>query len=311
MQAFRNRLAKREKHLGKWARRERVEAYRVYDRDIPEFPYQVDRYRDNAVLALVGKFGGIDEEEEQSRLQQAQVIVAEVLNVEAKRVFVKQRQRQKGSSQYERLQQRGVEIDINEAGLRYIVNLSDYLDTGLYLDHRPTRTLVRSLSQGKRVLNLFAYTGSFSVAAAAGGAAQIVTVDLSNTYLKWAGRNWEKNPQPKCEHHLLREDVQQFLVQELERPRRYDLIVLDPPSFSNSKKMSGTMDIQRDHAGLISKVMRLLDKDGALLFSTNRRGFKLDEERLSAFAVEDITRQTTPPDFERVPAHRAYWLRKK
>lgn len=190
------------------------------------------------------------------------------------------------------------------------MNLHAYLDTGLFLDHRRTRALVRSRAAGRRFLNLFAYTGSFTVYAAAGGARESVTVDLSNTYQEWARRNLELNGIDLARHRLLREDVFTYLEQAAARDERFDLVVLDPPTFSNSKRMREVLDVQRDHPRLINGVLRLLAPDGELFFSTNRQGFTLQAEAIEGARIEEITRQTLPEDFARAQAHRCWRIRR-
>jgi len=306
---FANRLAKRDRHLAKWARREGVEAYRVYDRDIPEHPFAVDRYGDAAVLYVYDRPILEKREDRDSYLAAAVAATAEALGVGRKSIYLKERSRQKGHAQYEKLAHRRREIVLGEGGLRFICNLSDYLDTGLFLDHRPTRALVRDMARDRRVLNLFAYTGSFSVAAAAGGAKRVESVDLSNTYLAWAQRNAELNDLRLPDDACIRADALAFVKQAEAGKRRYDFVILDPPTFSTSKGMVGTFDVQRDHAWLIGLCLRLLTDEGVLLFSTNRQGFRLETEPLGKISVEDITRKTTPPDFARRPPHRAFLMR--
>ncbi|MFM2284084.1 MAG: hypothetical protein RL222_1588, partial [Bacteroidota bacterium] len=202
-----------------------------------------------------------------------------------------------GEQQYSKLNQEKRELIVDENGLSFIVNLSDYLDTGLFLDHRITRQKVREMAESKRVLNLFAYTGSFTVYAAAGKADKITTVDMSKTYINWAKRNLTYNKlYDDTKHTFEQEDVLQYI--KTVAPQSYDLIILDPPTFSNSKRMEDILDIQRDHVALINQCMSLLDEKGILIFSTNCRNFVLDAEHIQAAGIKDITRQTTPFDFE-------------
>ncbi len=306
MQELANRLTKRLKHLKKWARREGLDAYRVYDHDIPGYPLAVDRYNDDVVVHLAPKQAQLGDDEGQAWKDAVLAVVAERLGVAVERLFVKHRMRQKGREQYEAQAKQGVERIVHEYGLRYIVNLSDYIDTGLFLDHRLLRKAVQAQSRHKRVLNLFAYTGSFSVAAAAGGAKTVLTVDLSNTYLNWARRNLEANKLNAQEDTFVRADVLRFL--DRAQKGRWDLIVLDPPSFSNSKRMDEILDIQRDHEPMIRQCLRLLAKDGRLLFSTNRHHFSLDETIRRDFRVEDVSKASLPEDFHNHQTHRAFWI---
>jgi 23S rRNA G2069 N7-methylase RlmK/C1962 C5-methylase RlmI len=224
-----------------------------------------------------------------------------VLELPAERIFTKQRKPQKGKEQYEKVDTRQHERIVQEGGLKFIVNLSDYLDTGLFLDHRPNRELVRTQAKDKRVLNLFAYTGSFTVYAAAAGAASTLTIDLSNTYLDWAQRNLELNGLEGPQHRFLRADVLQWLEQPVRET--YDIIILDPPTFSNSKAMLDVLDVQRDHPGMIRACARRLGPGGVLYFSTNFRKFKMEVEELEGFEVKDITAQSIPNDFRNSRIH--------
>jgi 23S rRNA (cytosine1962-C5)-methyltransferase len=236
-------------------------------------------------------------------------IVGEVLDVPRDRIHFKQRRRQRGTAQYEKTGQGGEDFIVEEQGLKFWVNLDAYLDTGLFLDHRNTRRMVRERADRKRFLNLFAYTGSFTVYAAAGGAESSVTVDMSNTYQDWSRRNFLLNGLDLDNHRLVRADVFQFLAEAGDRGERYDLIVMDPPSFSNSKKMQGVLDVQRDHIELIEGCLRILASDGELFFSNNRRGFKLDEAALTGCAIRNISRQTVPEDFSNKQIHQCWIIK--
>jgi 23S rRNA (cytosine1962-C5)-methyltransferase len=224
--------------------------------------------------------------------------VSETLDIPAENVFVKLRQRKPGrQGQYQKLEEKREEFVVEENGLKFIVNLRDYLDTGLFLDHRITRQWVREQSEGKAVLNLFAYTGSFSVYAAAGGAERVVTVDLSNTYLEWAGRNLALNGFTDREKYpLLQADVVQYLKEY--HGEVFDIIVLDPPTFSNSQRMKDVLDVQRDHAALINDCLTLLKSGGILYFSTNFSRFVLERDKINSSLIEDVTKKSTPFDFE-------------
>lgn len=298
---FANRLRKNLKQLGKWAERESICCYRLYDADMPEYALAIDLYRGAARWAHVQEYAApksIDPDKASERLREALSAIPGVLGIPAEQIFLKVRQRQKGSAQYERLAERGEFHEVQEDGLRLLVNFTDYLDTGLFLDHRRTRRMLRELAQDKRFLNLFGYTGAATVHAAAGARAT-TTVDMSRTYLDWARRNLALNGFEGRQHELIQADVLVWLDEEAER--RYDLIFLDPPTFSTSKRMQDTLDIQRDHVTLIRAAGHLLGPGGTLIFSTNFRRFRLDREGLAEFVVEDLTRATIPKDFERNP----------
>jgi 23S rRNA G2069 N7-methylase RlmK/C1962 C5-methylase RlmI len=312
-----NRLKKRNKHLRKWAKRIETDAWRLYDKDIPEIPLLIDVYGDSVSGALYERPYEKDPHEEEKWLSVMKQAISEALDVPESRIFIKFREHQKGKDQYEKIETRGFTRNVSEGGLTFKVNLSDYLDTGLFLDHRKTRGLVRSQVKGKRVLNLFCYTGTFSVYAASGGAAEVDSVDMSNTYLDWAAENFALNSfkashvsglfqshenfaavnQTDAPFRLIRADVLRFLDEAKKQRQRWDYIILDPPSFSNSKKMSGTLDICRDYQALLASCLKLLSSGGTLLFSTNARGFKLDTNLFPDFSIEDIQTQTIDEDF--------------
>ena len=295
---FSNRLAKVAKHIGKLAKKKNVTCYRVYDHDIPEFPFCIEFYDDKLYVAEYKRNHGMDDAEHEEWLGKSLNIISAVLNVNPENIYLKLRQRKEGrTGQYQKTDERKQEFIVYENGLKFIVNLGDYLDTGLFLDHRDTRQLIREKSSGKKFLNLFAYTGSFSVYAAAGGAAEIVTVDLSKTYLDWAERNMRLNGfENPGKYKFIQADVKQYLE---EIPvDYYDLIVMDPPTFSNSKRMDDFLDIQKDHVELINNCLKSLKAGGMLYFSTNYRKFILDTSAVTASSIKDITRMTTPFDFE-------------
>jgi 23S rRNA (cytosine1962-C5)-methyltransferase len=295
---FRNRLAKVDKHLSKLAKRQGLTCYRVYDHDLPEFPFCIDRYDTHLYVAEYKRRHGMDNELHAHWLQEANACMSEVLNVPLSAIHLKLRQRKPGrQGQYQKQEKEEASFfTVTEQQLKFWVNLDDYLDTGLFLDHRDTRKMVSAISAGKRVLNLFAYTGSFSVYAAAGGAKQVTTVDLSNTYIAWAKRNMELNGFSGDAYSFIAEDVLQWLPTI--SPSTFDVIVMDPPTFSNSKKMENLLDIQRDHVLLIQQAMRLLAPQGILFFSTNRSDFQLDNLALQSYQIQDITAATMPFDFQ-------------
>lgn len=293
---FRNRLEKQYRHLGRQARRQNIGCYRLYDHDLPEFPFIIERYEDYLYVSEYRRQHGMSDEAHEAWLDACTEVMTQVLSIPADHVFVRMRQRKAGRlGQYQKLDGEGEELVVTEGGLRFIVNLSDYLDTGLFLDHRITRQMVRERSEGKRVLNLFCYTGSFSVYAAAGGASLVASVDLSKTYLAWAQRNMELNFPDYAGHQVVHADVKQYLA-TLDA-ESFDLIVMDPPTFSNSKRMEDFLDIQKDHVLLINQCLRLLTTGGQLYFSTNYTKFELDAPALKAASIKDLTKATTPFDF--------------
>ena len=302
-EALRNRLRKNAKHLRKWARRESVSCFRVYDRDIPEYPLAVDWY-DGAVY--VAEYAPKRDQEPRSDalIEGWLSAVAEGLGVEPIACFLRQRRRQTGVNQYERVSAAHAVRHVVEDGLRFEVNLSDYLDTGLFLDHRATRAMVREEAQGRVVWNLFCYTGAFSVHAAAGGAKETLSVDMSATYLDWTARNLYANGFGEPAHACLRVDATAWLANV--KSEQCDLIVLDPPTFSNSKRMDGHFDVQRDHVALVRHCARALRPGGVLYFSNNLRSFKLDEAAFEGLDAAEITEKTVPPDFRRKRPHRCW-----
>jgi len=299
-----NRIRKNLRRLRGWLKQTGNECYRVYDADIPEYAVAVDRYGDWVHMAEYAAPSTIDAVVAQQRLGEARAAVIDALEVPADRVVLKTRSRQRGSEQYQRMARDNHFIEVREGPARLLVNLKDFLDTGLFIDHRPARRLIASLSPGASFLNLFCYTASATVLAALGGARETTSVDLSSTYLDWAQRNLILNGFRSNVHHLVRADCLRWLD---EQTRSWDLVFLDPPSFSNSRRMQDTLDVQRDHVALVRSCMRVLAPGGTLLFSTNRRGFRLDTAALAAYALGDITEHSCDPDFTRKPVpHRLY-----
>ncbi len=297
-----NRLKKNRRRLANWLRREEISCYRLYDADLPEYALAIDLYQGDKCWVNVQEYqapASIDPAKAAQRLRDALHSIKEVLEINNAQLFLKQRRKQKGSSQYERYDQKEQFHTVTEGPIKCLVNLSDYLDSGLFLDHRLTRRMIGEMSRGKRFLNLFAYTGVATLYAAAGGARETRTIDMSNTYITWAQRNMELNGFTGTEHHLLKADCLEWIKQELKQGTQYDLIFLDPPSFSNSKRMEQTFDVLRDHAALLNEVSQLLSDDGILIFSNNNRKFKMDHDALPALEVIDISAQTIPEDFKR------------
>ena len=310
---FANRLHKNLRRLGRQLRREGITCYRLYDADLPDYNLVVDVYGEWVHVQEYAPPAEIDPAKVRRRLDDALSVIGAVLQAPPERVVLKRRRRQRGAAQYERRAGSGAFLPVQEDELTYLVNLTDYLDTGLFIDQRLTRRLVRKLADGRRFLNLFAYTGTMTVAALAGGSPASTTVDLSSTYLEWAARNLEANgftaalEPTDSAHRLVQADCLRWLT---DAEGRYDLVWLDPPTFSNSKKMGrATFDVQRDHADLIRMTARrLLAPGGILLFATNRRGFKLDRHDLGGLEVKDLSRATLPFDCAR-GANRHHVLR--
>lgn len=306
--AFMNRIVKNMKITGKWAAREGITCYRIYDADLPEYAVAVDRYGEWVHVQEYAAPSSVDPAKAETRLKDALTVLPEALGVDAERIILKIRRRQKGPSQYEKQDDRGEFMEVTEGPCRFLVNLTDYLDTGLFLDHRMTRQMIGSLAKGKRFCNLFCYTGTATVHAALGGARSTVSVDLSATYLEWARRNLELNDICGATHGLIQDDCREWIAACGER---FDLIFLDPPTFSNSKRMKGSFDVQRDHGELINDSAGLLAPGGTLVFSTNRDRFKMDVGALKGLVAEDITAKTIPKDFERNPRIHSCWIIKK
>ncbi|ORF00835.1 class I SAM-dependent methyltransferase [Snodgrassella alvi] len=307
--AFVNRLGKNIKHLRKWAQRQDIEAWRMYDRDIPQYPFAADIYADHVHLQEYDTGWLMHKTDYEKWLAEVVEAVLFVTGLPKEHIHVKKRQRQKGKDQYEKTGITGTDFVIHEHGRAFWVNLDKYLDTGLFLDHRNTRQKIGNIAAGKRFLNLFAYTGSFSVYAATGGALFSETVDLSNTYLQWAQRNFELNGLDMQAHQIVRADVFQYLQKAVEDHKQFDLIVMDPPSFSNSKKMLDILDIQRDQEKLIDGAMRLLSKQGSLYFSNNLRSFTLNPVLEQRYDVNNISRKTIPEDFRNTRIHQCWEIR--
>ena len=305
---FANRLLKNIKHLSKWVRKDNISCYRVYDADIPQYAIAVDIYENWVHVQEYEPPRTVDAVQAFVRLNDAVDAISAILKTDKSRIILKTRKKQSGAEQYTRHDETYDTLIANEYGLKFRVNLKDYLDTGLFLDHRLTRKLISRIAKNRSFLNLFAYTGTATVYAAAGGAISSTTVDMSNTYLAWAQDNLELNNFSGKQHEFIREDCIKWLSDAKNEGRRYQLIFLDPPTFSNSKRMDHTLDIKRDHVELINQAMELLDDGGVLIFSCNAHGFKLDQKQLEEYSIRDITRMTTSEDFRRKPAHVCWCL---
>jgi 23S rRNA (guanine2445-N2)-methyltransferase / 23S rRNA (guanine2069-N7)-methyltransferase len=314
-QMFANRLRKNLKLLDPWAEREHIDCFRVYDADMPEYAFAIDLYGREARHAYVQEYAApktVNQESARERRREVLAVLPEVLSVPLQHVHSRVRKPQKGSEQYEKRENVAERHVVRENGLKFWVNFRDYLDTGLFLDHRIMRQMLRDWAKGTDFLNLFCYTGSATVYAAAGGARSTCSVDLSNTYLDWAHENLLLNGFSGPEHELFRADCLEGLEAQTVWGPRFDLIFLDPPTFSNSKRMEGVLDVQRDHVGMIRRSLKLLRPGGRLVFSTNFTRFKLDTEALADLAIEDISEQTIPKDFERnARIHRCFVVRFK
>lgn len=310
---FVNRLKKNLRTIGRWAVRNGVDCYRLYDADIPEHALAIDIYQGESRWVHVQEYqapASIDSEKSRARLIQSLSVLPEVLDVDWDQVFLKVRRRQKGKNQYRKQGVPAHFVEVQESGYRFAVNFQTYLDTGLFLDHRITRQMIADMSAGKHFLNLFAYSGTASVFASKGGALSTTSVDLSQTYLDWARKNFALNGLNLYTNKLIQADCVDWIDSEVKSSaskRQYGLIFLDPPTFSNSKSMAATFDVQRDHVELIDNTAKLLDRDGILIFSTNFRKFKLLQDQLTGLKVDNIGAQTIPRDFARNPKIHYCW----
>jgi 23S rRNA (guanine2445-N2)-methyltransferase / 23S rRNA (guanine2069-N7)-methyltransferase len=314
-QMFANRLRKNLKVFDAWAQRERIECFRVYDADMPEYAFAIDLYGREGRHVYVQEYAPpktVNEESARERRREVLAVLPEVLTVPVQHVHSRVRKAQKGSGQYEKRESVAERHVVRENGLKFWVNFRDYLDTGLFLDHRIVRQKLREWAKDTDFLNLFCYTASATVYAAAGGARSTCSVDLSNTYLDWAHENLLLNNFGGNTHELFREDCLHWLESQSVWGPRFDLIFVDPPTFSNSKRMDGVLDVQRDHVGMIRRSMKLLRPGGRLVFSTNFTRFKFDFETLAEFAITDISAETIPKDFERnAKIHHCYVVQHK
>ena len=307
---FENRLRNRARHFRRWPTKRGITCFRLYERDVPDVPLVVDRYEDALHIAEFARPHDRSPAQHADWLDLMARTAGKVLEVPRDRVFIKFRDRQRGDEQYGRVDERGARFVVHEGGLKFLVNLSDYVDTGLFLDHRNTRQMVRERADGKQVLNLFSYTGSFTVYAAAGGATTTTTVDKSSTYTDWARENLELNGFTGSTHSIVRSDTKSFL-DGLRPSETWDVAVVDPPTFSNTKGLEVDWDVQRDHAALLQQLASHIVAGGIVYFSTNFRRFKLDEAALGDYSVRDITRQTIPEDFRNERIHKCWLLTRR
>ncbi len=310
MESFANRLQKVNRHITKWAKRQGITCYRIYDLDMPEFPFCIDRYEEYLHIAEYKAGHRLSDEEHEAWLEACMQVVSTVLEVAPEHIFLKERRRlSRRTEQYEKVAQESQKIIVREQGLQFQVNLTDYLDTGLFLDHRPLRNTFRAEAEDKNVLNLFAYTGAFSVYAADGKARSVTTVDLSNTYLQWARENMTLNGLlDDTRHTFIQSDIMDFLKKP--GAQQYDLVFVDPPAFSNSTRLKGTWDTQRDHPAMLYYILKMVNPGGIVYFSNNLRQFVPGFEKLEATAIKDISLQTIPEDFRNKKIHHCYRITK-
>ncbi|MBL4711000.1 MAG: bifunctional 23S rRNA (guanine(2069)-N(7))-methyltransferase RlmK/23S rRNA (guanine(2445)-N(2))-methyltransferase RlmL [Gammaproteobacteria bacterium] len=308
---FSNRLKKNYRHLKKWARKNKVSCYRVYDADIPQYAVAIDKYDDWIHVQEYQAPKTVNKNRAFQRINDVIDVVADILETSQEKIALKVRMKQEGSKQYQKQDKKDYKIIVQEGGYDFIINMYDYIDTGLFLDHRNMRQLIKTLSHDRSFLNLFAYTGSVTVYAAAGGARTTTTVDMSNTYLNWAQENLYINGLSNDNHQFIREDCLKWIEKAIHDKQKYQLIFIDPPTFSNSKKMETSLDINRDHVALLSGCLALLADDGKIIFSTNARGFKLDGSLAENCFIKEITASTTTEDFRRKPLHRSWCLAKE
>ncbi|MBW9464306.1 bifunctional 23S rRNA (guanine(2069)-N(7))-methyltransferase RlmK/23S rRNA (guanine(2445)-N(2))-methyltransferase RlmL [Kluyvera sp. EC_51] len=304
---YANRLRKNLKKYEKWAKQEGIECYRLYDADLPEYNVAVDRYADWVVVQEYAPPKTVDANKARQRLFDIIAATISVLGIAPNKLVLKTRERQKGKNQYQKMNEKGDFMEVSEYNARLWVNLTDYLDTGLFLDHRIARRMLGEMSKGKDFLNLFSYTGSASVHAGLGGARSTTTVDMSRTYLEWAERNLRLNGLTGRAHRLMQADVLAWLR---DTDEQFDVIFIDPPTFSNSKRMEDAFDVQRDHLRLMKDLKRLLRKGGTIMFSNNKRGFRMDHDGLAELGLkaQDITQKTQSQDFARNRQIHNCWL---
>ncbi len=302
--AIKNRIRKNYKQLRKWGNRTQTNCFRIYDRDIKEYPLAIDYYDGRFCV----QFFSYDHDELSQKLQdEINGVICSLFATSTEKIFWKTRIKRAKDEQYEKIANQDDFFEVLEYGVSFRINLENYLDTGLFLDHRETRQLVASMAKGKRLLNLFAYTCSFSVHAGYAGAAYTKSVDMSNTYTSWGRENFNLNGLPEKNHPIIRDDCLKFLEEERES---YDLIVIDPPTISRSKKMEQMFDVQLDYPVLISRALELLAPEGILFFSTNSRKFKFDSSLFEGCDIKEISHKTVPVDFHNKKIHRCWEIRK-
>lgn len=304
---LKNRIRKNYRHLRKWANRTKTNCFRVYDRDIKEYPLAIDFY-DGRFCVQYFSFNRDEDDAPEELVNEINGVLSSIFGTETRHIYWRSRIKRGKLEQYEKQAEEEDFFTVLEYGVKFQVNLQDYLDTGLFLDHRETRQMAASLAKGKRLLNLFAYTCSFSVHAAIKGAAFTKSVDLSNTYTAWSQNNFTLNSIPAKNHQIIRADCLKFLEEEVRSKNRYDVIVIDPPTISRSKKMEKMFDVQRDYAFLIANALKLLSKEGVIIFSTNSRRFVFDQTLFPDCSIQDISEKTIPLDFHQKKIHRCWKL---
>jgi 23S rRNA (guanine2445-N2)-methyltransferase / 23S rRNA (guanine2069-N7)-methyltransferase len=304
---FKARLKKRARHLRRWPTKRDIHCYRIYERDIPEIPMVVDRYGTHLHITEYERPHDRNPWRHAAWLELMRSAAAEALETDLENAHLKVRQKVRHGSQYEKVDSQANVIEVTEGGLSFLVNLTDYVDTGLFLDHRNTRAMVRKEALGKRFLNLFAYTGSFTVFAVAGGASSSMTVDLSRNYVSWANDNLENNGLAGPEHEFLAEDTIDYLRHAKLHGRRFDLCVVDPPTFSNSKRTEEDWDVQTRHVEMLNLIAEVMAPNGVVWFSTNFRRFKFEEQDLIGYTeIREVTKQTLPEEYRNRRIHRCW-----
>lgn len=304
---LKNRIRKNYRHIRKWAKRTETDCFRIYDRDIKEYPLAIDFYAGRFCLHLFADASGSEEEDPRPDLRTAaETALSSLFGASSQDMYWRIRKRRAKIEQYEKKDESQKFFIVTEYGVNFKVNFSDYVDTGLFLDHRETRQMVAHLAPNKRVLNLFAYTCSFSVHAARAGALYTKSVDLSNTYTSWGKENFLLNELSLATNEVVRSDCMQFLEEEVCSSRKYDIIIIDPPTLSRSKKMEEMFDVQVDHVFLITQALRLLTPGGVIFFSTNSRKFRMDESLSAICSLQDISKKTIPFDFHDQKIHQCW-----
>lgn len=308
--AFKNCIRKNYRHVRKWAGRTQTNCFRIFDREIRHYPLAIDFYDGRFCIQYFSRKSE-QEEAPQTLKHEVHNVLTSLFDLPLLQVYWRQRIKRAKQQQYEKLDESADFFTVLEYGVKFRVNLINYLDTGLFLDHRETRQLVAKAAKGKRLLNLFAYTASFSIHSAIAGATFTKSVDMSNTYTDWARENFKLNNLPLSQHAIVREDCLKFLQQELSTNARYDVIIMDPPTLSRSKKMDQMFDIQLDYIPLLGKALRLLGPGGILFFSTNSRDFRFDETAFPSHIIRNISAKTIPIDFHDPKIHHAWTFESK
>jgi 23S rRNA (guanine2445-N2)-methyltransferase / 23S rRNA (guanine2069-N7)-methyltransferase len=304
---FANRVKKNFKQLEKWAKKEGVDSYRIYDADLPDYKVAIDKYLDYVVIQEYTAPVDIPESVTKRRLTDVLITLPSAIGIAPENIILKTREKQKGTNQYEKIQASKLELITTEYGAKFKLNLKEYLDTGLFLDHRLTRKLVGEMSKGRKMLNLFAYTGTASVHAALGGATSVTTIDMSNTYINWAKENFALNGLNDNKYEFVQANCLTWIKRTHDK---FDFIFIDPPTFSNSKRMEDSFDVERDHVAMLTDLIKILNPGGEIIFSNNKRKFKMEIEALNAVGIEvkNIDDKTLPMDFKRNPHIHNTWL---